>query len=57
MGPRESLLAHFARPKGKVVPEMSLSQIAPALEAALGVLVDFCAATIGADAAASIAAL
>ena len=31
------LLAHFARPKGKVVPEMSLSVTVPALEAALGV--------------------
>jgi phosphoglycerate kinase len=30
------LLAHFDRPKGKVVPEMSLKPIAPALEKALG---------------------
>ena len=30
------LLAHFARPKGKVVPEMSLKLVLPALEAALG---------------------
>jgi phosphoglycerate kinase len=29
------LLAHFGRPKGKVVPEMSLSVTLPALEAAL----------------------
>src|SRR4051812_15008084 len=30
------VLAHFDRPKGKVVPEMSLRPIAPALEKALG---------------------
>ncbi len=30
------LLAHFGRPKGKPVPEMSLRQVLPALEAALG---------------------
>ena len=35
------LLAHFGRPKGKVVPEMSLRLILPALEAALGHAVTF----------------
>lgn len=35
------LLAHFGRPKGKVVPEMSLRVTLPALEAALGVPVHF----------------
>ena len=35
------LLAHFDRPKGKVVPEMSLKQIVPALSAALGQDVTF----------------
>ncbi len=35
-GGQPILLAHFDRPKGKVVPEMSLKQIVPALEAALG---------------------
>jgi phosphoglycerate kinase len=35
------LLAHFGRPKGKVVPEMSLRVTLPALEAALGVPVTF----------------
>lgn len=34
-GGRPVLLAHFDRPKGKVVPEMSLSQVFPALQAAL----------------------
>ena len=36
MGGRVVLLAHFDRPKGKVVPEMSLRHVQPALEAALG---------------------
>ncbi|ROT95830.1 phosphoglycerate kinase [Histidinibacterium lentulum] len=35
------LLAHFGRPKGKVVPEMSLRHVLPALEAALGREVTF----------------
>ena len=35
------LLAHFGRPKGKVVPEMSLRVTLPALEAALGSTVTF----------------
>jgi phosphoglycerate kinase len=35
------LLAHFDRPKGKVVPEMSLKPVAPALAEALGRPVTF----------------
>jgi phosphoglycerate kinase len=35
-GGRVVLLAHFDRPKGKVVPEMSLRHVLPTLEAALG---------------------
>lgn len=35
------LLAHFGRPKGKHVAEMSLSQVMPALETALGKPVTF----------------
>ena len=35
------VLAHFDRPKGKVVPEMSLKPVAPALEKALGHKVHF----------------
>jgi len=35
------LLAHFGRPKGKAVPEMSLRIILPALQAALGAPVRF----------------
>jgi phosphoglycerate kinase len=40
-GGRVVLLAHFGRPKGKVVPEMSLRLVQPALEAALGQAVTF----------------
>ena len=35
------LLAHFGRPKGKVVPEMSLRPLVPALSEAFGVEVGF----------------
>lgn len=35
------LLAHFGRPKGKHVPEMSLAPLVPALEAAFGCPVTF----------------
>ena len=35
------VLAHFDRPKGKVVPEMSLKPVAPALQASLGHPVKF----------------
>lgn len=40
-GAKVVLLAHFGRPKGKPVPEMSLRLILPALEAALGHSVTF----------------
>ncbi|MDJ0992594.1 MAG: phosphoglycerate kinase [Dinoroseobacter sp.] len=40
-GGRVVLLAHFGRPKGKVVPEMSLRMVLPALEGALGRSVTF----------------
>ena len=40
-GGRVVLLAHFGRPKGKVVPEMSLALVQPALETALGRTVTF----------------
>lgn len=35
-GAKVVLLAHFGRPKGKVVPQMSLKRVQPALETALG---------------------
>jgi len=40
-GGRSVLLAHFGRPKGKVVPEMSLAPVVPALSAVLGRSVGF----------------
>lgn len=49
------LLAHFDRPKGKVVPAMSLGHIAGAVEASLGRKVIFATDCIGAPAAEAIA--
>ena len=46
------LLAHFGRPKGKVVPEMSLAQIVPALAETLGREVVFADRDYGTAAAA-----
>ena len=40
-GGKPVLLAHFGRPKGKVVLEMSLKMLVPALEAAFGTKVQF----------------
>ena len=40
-GAKVVLLAHFGRPKGKTLPEMSLRLVLPALEAALGRSVTF----------------
>ncbi|GGO25554.1 phosphoglycerate kinase [Gemmobacter aquaticus] len=54
-GGKPVLLAHFDRPKGKVVPEMSLSRVAPALETALGRKVVFGADCVGEVARAAIA--
>ncbi len=55
-GGKVVLLAHFDRPKGKVVPEMSLRHVVPALEAALGRKVMFGADCVGDVAARAIAA-
>jgi phosphoglycerate kinase len=47
------VMSHFGRPKGKVVPEMSLEPVVPALSAALGgMAVAFAPDCIGPDAAA-----
>jgi phosphoglycerate kinase len=54
-GAKVVLLAHFDRPKGKVVPEMSLKLVQPALEAALGRKVVFGADCVGEVAKAAIA--
>src|SRR5574343_2111130 len=55
-GGKVVLLAHFDRPKGKVVPEMSLRHVLPALEAATGRKVVFGDDCVGDAAAAAIAA-
>ncbi|PTS88761.1 phosphoglycerate kinase, partial [Caulobacter sp. HMWF009] len=56
-GTKVALLAHFDRPKGKVVPEMSLGFVAAPLAALLGAPVTFAADCIGDAAADAIAAL
>ncbi|ARO14290.1 phosphoglycerate kinase [Ketogulonicigenium robustum] len=57
MGGRTILLAHFDRPKGKVVPEMSLARVLPALSTALGQQVAFAPDCVGPQAEAAVAAL
>ncbi|MFD2174157.1 phosphoglycerate kinase [Rhodobacter lacus] len=56
-GGKPVLLAHFGRPKGKVVPEMSLKPLVPELEKALGVTVKFADDCIGGPAKTAVAAL
>ena len=56
-GARVALLAHFDRPKGKVVPAMSLKFVAPALAALLGKPVAFAADVVGDTTEAAIKAL
>jgi phosphoglycerate kinase len=57
-GGKPVLLAHFDRPKGKVVPEMSLRQVLPALKAALpGRPVTFAEDCIGLPAKQAVAAM
>ena len=46
-GAKVALLAHFGRPKGKVVPEMSLGPVVPAIEAVLGKSISFATACVG----------
>ncbi|MGI9365010.1 MAG: phosphoglycerate kinase [Rhizobiaceae bacterium] len=50
------LLAHFGRPKGKVVPEMSLAPVVPALEEVFGTKVAFANDCCGQSALDAIAA-
>ncbi|MDA5094422.1 phosphoglycerate kinase [Aliiroseovarius sp. KMU-50] len=57
VGGKPVLLAHFGRPKGERVPEMSLSVVRPALEAALGRSVKFAEDCIGGPAKQAVAAL
>ena len=56
-GAKVVLLAHFDRPKGKVVPSMSLEPIVPALAKVLGGPVAFAADCVGEVAAAAVDAL
>lgn len=56
-GGKPILLAHFGRPKGRHVPEMSLRLLVPALEAGLGAPVAFCADCRGDAAKAATGAL
>lgn len=56
-GGKPVLLAHFGRPKGQRVAEMSLSVVRPALEAALGRPVKFADDCIGGPAKKAVAAL
>lgn len=57
-GAKVIVMSHFGRPKGKVVPDMSLEAVAPALSAALsGAAVAFAPDCIGPEAAAIVAGL
>ncbi|HHB81600.1 MAG TPA: phosphoglycerate kinase, partial [Aliiroseovarius sp.] len=56
-GGKPVLMAHFGRPKGQVVPEMSLAPLVPALSAAFDLPVKFAADCIGAPAKQAVAAL
>ncbi|MBL8536948.1 MAG: phosphoglycerate kinase [Hyphomonadaceae bacterium] len=56
-GCRIALLAHFDRPKGKRVPEMSLKPVAPALAKLLGATVAFADDCVGEAAKGVISAL
>ncbi|MDE3237337.1 MAG: phosphoglycerate kinase [Paracoccaceae bacterium] len=57
-GGKPVLLAHFGRPKGQVVPEMSLRQVLPALKAALpGRKITFAEDCIGTPAKQAVSAM
>ena len=56
-GAKVVLLAHFGRPKGEVVADMSLEQILPAVNAVLGTTVRFAPDCIGEKAAAAVASM
>ena len=55
-GAKVILLAHFDRPKGKRVPEMSLKPVAEPLAKLLGAPVAFADDCVGEDAAKAVAA-
>jgi phosphoglycerate kinase len=56
-GAKVILLAHFDRPKGKVVPNMTLAPVAPALSALINAPVAFATDCIGNSATSTIAAM
>ena len=56
-GGKPVLLAHFGRPKGQIVPDMSLQQIVPALAEVLELPVKFASDCIGAPAKSALAEL
>ncbi|UNK38787.1 phosphoglycerate kinase [Shinella sp. H4-D48] len=56
-GAKVILLAHFGRPKGEVVADMSLNQILPAVNEVLGTTVAFASDCVGDAAASAIAEL
>ena len=56
-GARVIVFSHFDRPKGKVVPEMSLRPMAAALAAVLGHTVAFAEGSIGPEVTALVAAM
>ena len=56
-GGKPVLLAHYGRPKGEVVPELSLEPLTGALETAFGVPVRFATDCIGLAAKTAVAAL
>ena len=56
-GGKPVLMAHFGRPKGQVVPEMSLKVVVPELEKAFGVPVKFAEDCIGGPAKVAVAEL
>ncbi|TNF16225.1 MAG: phosphoglycerate kinase [Rhodobacteraceae bacterium] len=56
-GGKPVLLAHFGRPKGQVVPEMSLEPLVPALQAAIGAPVKFASDCVGGPAKEAVQAL
>ncbi|WP_203291500.1 phosphoglycerate kinase [Maricaulis parjimensis] len=56
-GAKVVLLAHFGRPKGQVVPEMSLEPVCQPLADLLGEAISFCTETVGEHAASAVADL
>lgn len=53
-GATVALLSHFGRPKGKVVPEMSLEPVAKAVSDCLKIPVNFASTCVGEEASAAI---